>query len=140
MKLPFLSKDQLDKLAFIRTQQADYEVDILVDTSIHLELEEEDLKVLNELTLALEKVEGVVLITSENGKKVLEAAGLGTKHIHVCGRPAVNDLVVVAAYVQTDLDKYSFFGKTLVPLRVFNFEILKKELGLTPKTKAFGRM
>lgn len=30
MKLPFLSKDQLDKLAFIRTQQADYEVDILV--------------------------------------------------------------------------------------------------------------
>lgn len=140
MKLPFLSQDQIDQLSILRTNQADLEVDLMVDASIQLGLEEEDVKVLLDLDLALNKVEGIVLITSENGKKVLEAAGLGEKDIRICKRPVVNDMIVVAAFVESELDEYSFFKKTLVPLRVFNFEPLKKELGLVPKTKAFGKM
>lgn len=139
MQLPFLTPAQHEELAFIRTQQGDYEVDILVDAATYLQLEEHDIANLSELHTALSKVEGVALITSANGKLVLEQAKLGDKCIQVSGRPALNDVIVVAAYLNTGLDSYSLFGKTLVPLRVYSFEKIKTELGLAPKSKAFGK-
>lgn len=140
MNIPFLNEDQINDLVFIRQQQAEHEIDILVDASLALGIEEEELNALSELTLALDKVEDIFLIANNNGVTVIERAGLAEKELVVSNRAPMKDLIVVVTRIKDEkAQKGSFFGSVLVPLRVFNYSKLKASLSIKDATGAFGK-